>query len=169
MANAPSTNKTANTDIDGFVRRANRYIIEVAKSQSSGISGTMSFDVARVKTYTTAMRKYINYITAQPVLDLPETGPTEIDLPAKVEVPRMENDSSYDLCALFKLAVDEISDSQSSRIPTNLLPFDKLRILAIIDRADNFIDTFIVIVDPLDVPETSPSVPSTGPGIRGGV
>ena len=169
MTEATSTNRTANTDVDGFVRRANRYIMEVAKAQSSGISGTMSFDVARAKTYTAAMRKYINYITAQPVLDLPETGPTEIDLPPKVVVPRMENDSSYDLCALFKLAVDEISDSQSSRIPTNLLPFDKLRILAILDRADNFIDTFIVIVDPLDVPETSPSVPSTGPGLRGGV
>lgn len=169
MANVSSTNRTANTDVDGFVRRANRYIIEVAKSQSSGVSGTMSFDVLRAKSYIVGLRKYVAYITSQPLLDLPETGPTEIDLPAKVEVPRMENDSSYDLCALLKLAVDEISDCQSSRIPTNLLPFDKLRVLAILDRADSFIETFIVIVDPLDVPETSPSVPSTGPGVRGGV
>lgn len=129
----------------------------------------MSFDVLRAKSYIVGLRKYVAYITSQPLLDLPETGPTEIDLPAKVEVPRMENDSSYDLCALLKLAVDEISDCQSSRIPTNLLPFDKLRVLAILDRADSFIETFIVIVDPLDVPETSPSVPSTGPGVRGGV
>lgn len=169
MANPASPNKTANTDIDGFVRRANRYIMEIAKAQSSGVSGTMSFDVARAKSYIAGLRKYVGYITSQPLLDLPETGPTEIDLPAKVEVPRMENDSSYDLCALLKLAVDEMSDSQSSRIPTNLLPFDKLRVTAILDRADSFIETFIIVVDPLDVPETSPSVPSTGPGVRGGV
>ena len=168
MAN-PSPNKTANTDIDGFVRRANRYIMEVAKSQSSGESGTMSFDVVRAKSYIAGLRKYVSYITSQPLLDLPETGPTEIALPPKVVVPRMENDSSYDLCALLKLAVDEISDCQSSRIPTNLLPFDKQRVGAILDRADSFIETYITVIDPLDVPETSPSEASTGPGVRGGV
>lgn len=162
-------NKTCNTDIDGFVRRANRYIMEIAKAQSSSVSGTMSFDVARAKSYISGLRKYLSYITGQPILDLPETGPTEIDLPAKIAVPPMENDSSYDLCALLKLAVDELSDSQSSRIPTNLLPFDKLRTLAILDRADNFIETFIKVVDPLDNPETSPGTPSTGSGLRGGI
>ena len=169
MAEISVTNKTCNTDIDGFVRRANRYIMEVAKAQSSSVSGTMSFDVARAKSYITGLRKYMTYITSQPILDLPETGPSEIDLPPKIVVPRMENDSSYDLCALLKLTVDELSDSQSSRIPTNLLPFDKLRIVAILDRADNFIENFIKVVDPLDNPETSPGTPSTGSGLRGGI
>ena len=169
MSETTIGNKTCNTDIDGFVRRANRYIMEIAKAQSSSVSGTMTFDIVRAESYLAGLRKYVNYITGQPILDLPETGPSEIDLPPKVVVPRMENDSSYDLCALFKLMVDELSDSQSSRIPTNLLPFDKLRIVAIMDRADNFIDAFIKIVDPLDNPETSPGTPSTGPGLRGGI
>ena len=81
MTAPASTNKTCNTDIDGFVRRANRYIMEIAKAQSSGVSGTMSFDVARAKSYIIGLRKYVAYITSQPTLDLPETGPTEIDLP----------------------------------------------------------------------------------------
>ena len=169
MSETTIGNKTCNTDIDGFVRRANRYIMEIAKAQSSSVSGTMSFDVARAESYLAGLRKYVTYITSMPILDLPETGPSEIDLPPKVVVPRMENDSSYDLCALFKLMVDEISDSQSSRIPTNLLPFDKTRVLAIMDRADNFIDNFIKVVDPLDNPETSPGTPSTGSGLRGGI
>lgn len=169
MANTPTLNRTCNTDIDGFVRRANRYIMELCKSQSSGITGTISFDVVRAKSYIAGLRKYVGYITSQPLLDLPETGPTEIELPPKVVIPAMENDSSYDLAQLLKLAVDEISDSQSSRMASNLIPFDKTRVTAILDRSDNFIETFITVVDPLDTPETSPSVPSTGQGVRGGV
>lgn len=167
MANTPSLNKTCNTDIDGLTRRANRFIMEIAKSQSSGISGTISFDVVRAKSFIGGLRSYIAYFTGLPLLDLPETGPTEIDLPPKVVIPRMENDSSYDLAMLLQLLVDEMGDSQSSRLPTNLLAFDKTRALAILDRCDSFITTFITVVDPLDTPETSPSVPSTGQGLRG--
>lgn len=160
-------NKTCNTDIYGFVARGNRFIMEIAKAQSSGVSGTIPFDVERAKSYVSGLRKYVAYFTAQPLLDLPKTGPTEIDLPVKAVIPRMENDSSYDLCTLISLAVDEISDSESSRLPTNLLSFDKIRVTALLDRMDNFIDNFIIVVNPLDTPETSPSVPSTGQGVRG--
>lgn len=168
MADTSPDNKTCNTDIDGFVRRANRAIKELSKSQSSGVSGTSSFDVVRAKSYIAGLRTYLAFITSEPLMDLPETGPTAIDLPERVVIPPMENESTYDLCVFIKLAVDEISNSQSSRNSSGLVIHDLKRIIPILDRADSFLTKFMMVIDPLDNPETSPGTPSTGLGIRGG-
>lgn len=168
MTDATPDNKTCNTDIDSFVRRANRAIKELSKSQSSGVSGTSTFDVIRAKTYLVGLRSLLAFIISEPLMDLPETGPTTLDLPDRVVIPIMENDSTYDLCVLLKLAVDEISNSQSSRNSSGLILHDFKRITPILDRADSFITKFMMVVDPLDNPETSPSTPSTGYGVRGG-
>ena len=164
----PSATNTYNTDIFGLVRRINRFIVEMSKSQSSGVSKTLSFDVTRATSYITAVRVYLDWVTAQPELDLPETGPTSISLPVSPTIPEMENESTYDLCILLELARDELANSQSSRLSSNLIAFDASRLIAILDKADNFIASYVLIVDPLDQPETSPSHPMTGPG-RGGV
>lgn len=44
---ATTAAKTLNSDIFSMVRRINRFIFEILKSQSSGVSQTMPFDVAR--------------------------------------------------------------------------------------------------------------------------
>jgi hypothetical protein len=159
--------ETYNTDIYGLVRRMNRFILEMALSQSSGVSKTTTFDVARALSYINAVRQYLAWVTGQPELDLPETGPTKIKLPASPEIPDMENESMFDLCALFEIARDELANSQSSRLSSNLLVVDKNRLTAVLDKASAFIASYVTVVDPLDQPETSPMTAVTGPGRQG--
>ena len=162
-----SKSMTYNTDVYGIVRRINRFIVEIAKSQSSGVSQTNAFDVGRARSYLGAVVSYHNWVTAQPALDLPETGPTAIDLPAPPVVPLFENESMYDLCMLLELARDELANSQSSRLSSNLIGFDSGRLMAIIAKASSFIDGYVTVIDPLDQPETSPGTPMTGAGLSG--
>jgi hypothetical protein len=162
MASTTKENRTSNTDVFGLVRRINRFITEIMKSQSSGVSQTISFDVARARSYLAAIVAYHDWIIAQPLLDLPETGPTYIDLPAKPALPLFENESLYDICVLLELARDELSNSQSSNMSSNLISFDSSRLMA-----SKFITDYVTVIDPLDQPETSPATPSTGKGITG--
>lgn len=169
MATTPKNTlgSTYNTDVFGFVRRINRFIEEVFKSQSSGVSKTSTFDVTRAKTYITALRGYLAWVVGQPELDLPETSSRAIALPASPVIPQMENESLYDLAVLLELARDELSNSQSARMSSNLIGFDAGRLVAILDKVDAFIDDYILVIDPLDLPETSPQTEMTGDGRLG--
>ena len=148
---------TYNTDVYGLVRRINRFIEEVVKSQSSGVSKTSQFDVSRMRSYIAAMRAYLAWVVGQPELDLPETGPRSVTLPASPVIPLIENESLYDVAILFELARDELANSQSSRLSSNLIGFDASRFTSILDKATKFIDDYVTLIDPLDLPETSPS------------
>lgn len=161
------TGFTYNTDIFGLVRRINRFIEEVVKCQSSGVSKTTSFDVARMKSYIVAMRAYLAWTTSQPELDLPETGPRQVALPTNPVIPMIENESLFDVATLFEIARDELAHSQSSRMSSNLIGFDANRFTAILDKADKFIDEYVVTIDPLDLPETSPSKEMPVQGLKG--
>lgn len=162
-----TVNITYNTDVYGLVRRINRFIMEVVKSQSSGVSKTSTFDVARMRSYIAAMRAYLTWVTTQPELDLPETGPRPTELPVSPVIPMIENESLYDVATLFELARDELAASQSSRMSSNLIAFDATRFVAILDKAEKFIDDYVVLVDPLDLPETSPAQAMQGKGLLG--
>jgi len=164
---AEATNITYNTDIDGLVRRINRFITEIFLAQSSGLSKTAAFDVARMQSYTKAIRQYVAWVVQMPLLDLPETGPRSINLPANPVVPMMENESMYDVAILIELARDELIASQSSRMSSNLIKFDQARLTAILDKVDAFIVGYISTIDPLDLPESSPMSEVTGPGLGG--
>ena len=172
MANTSNTSKqpvleTYNNDVRGLVQRINRFILEMAHSQSSGVSKTTSFDVVRALSYIDAVRKYHAWVIDQPELDLPETSPHKYKLPASPEIPEMENESIYDICTLFAVARDELANSQSSRLSSNLIPFDSSRLLAVLNKVSNFIATYVTVVDPLDQPETSPMAAVTGLGRQG--
>lgn len=164
-AQTPKT--TYNTDVWSLVRRVNRFITEVVKSQSSGISQTMPFDVARVLSYTAAIRSFVAWVVAQPLLDLPETGPQEMPLPDSPVIPPMENESAFDICMLLEIARDELANSQSARMATNLIKYDHDRLLAIVTKLENFVQTYIGVAEPLDLPESSPMQAVTGSGRQG--
>jgi hypothetical protein len=163
MADSKST---CNTDVHSIFRRANRFIAEISKAQSSNISQTTPFDIVRVKSYVASMRSFLNHIVNQPWLDLPETGPMPIALPGEEPLPRMENESSYDVCLLFAMLRDETANSQSSRLPTNLIKFDYDRAVKILDKIDSML-AYINASEPLDLPESSPREVLTGPGATG--
>lgn len=165
VGKAPATS-TYNIDVHSIVRRYNRILIEILKSQSSGISQTMPFDVVRVTSYITAMQNFLDFVVGQPLLDCPETGPTEIALPTNPAIPYIENESGYDLMQLIQIARDEIANSQSSRIPTNLVSFDYERQKSYLQKITNLL-TYISGSEPLDLPESSPMVVMSGPGNQG--
>lgn len=167
QTNVQTPSQTCNTDVFSLIRRINRFIFEVVKSQSSGISQTMPFDIARVKSYTASLRSFIAWVVAQPLLDLPETGPQWITLPKSPEIPDIENESAYDICVLFELLRDELANSQSARLSTNLMKFDHDRAQAIIQKIDNLVDQYIAVAEPLDLPESSPMHDVSGPGRQG--
>jgi hypothetical protein len=163
----PAPIMTYNTDVDGICRRINRFIKEVFLSQSSGVSATITFDVTRIQNYVKAIRAYVAWSVAMPLLDLPETGPTAITMAANPILPVIENESLYDIAVMLELARDELVNSQSSRMSTNLIPFDRDRLIAIMDKIDNFILNYIQTNTPLDLPESSPMAPVSGPGATG--
>lgn len=163
---ARQATSTYNIDVHSIVRRYNRILEEIARSQSSGVSFTNPFDVNRIASYVIAMRNFQNFVVAQPLLDCPETGPTEIALPENPRMPVLENESMMDVINLVEIARDEVANSQSARMPTNLLKFDK-------DRQDSYLGKieqlmmYIASSEPLDLPESSPMQDVTGSGRQG--
>jgi len=157
---------TYNTDVHSISRRYNRLLVEFLKSQSSGVSQTMPFDLVRARTYLASIRRYLDYIIGEPLLDCPETGPTEIPLPPKPVIQNLENDSLWDIINLVIIARDELENSQSARLPTNLVRFDYMRQTAVLQKISNLID-YVEAAEPLDLPESTPMQLVTGPGQRG--
>jgi hypothetical protein len=157
---------TYNIDVHSIVRRYNRMLIEIQKSQSSGVSFSNPFDVARLTSYVSSMKNYQNWVISQPLLDCPETGPTEIVLPVSPDMTLIENESSYDAIQLIEIARDEIANSQSSRMPTNLLKFDFDRQQRYLDKLLKLLE-YVAASEPLDLPESSPMVEVSGSGRTG--
>jgi hypothetical protein len=157
---------TYNLDVHSLSRRLNRFVGELVKSQSSGISQTMPFDLIRVKTFVSALKSYSGHVVADPLLDLPETSPDAITLPTPTAIPSMENDSVWDLCNLLDTARAELENSQSSRLSTNLVKYDYQRLLAVLAKAESLI-AYIEAAEPLDLPESAPRDAMTGQGQLG--
>ena len=86
--------------------------------------------------------------------------------PAPV-VPDMENESLSDICRLLELGRDELIHSQSARQGAKLIGFDSIRLLQIVDKCEKFMADYVAMATPLDLPESSPRAPMTGPGNQG--
>ncbi len=165
VGSAPATS-TCNIDVHSIYRRYQRILDEVAKSQSSGISQVMPFDVTRIKSYLGSMNAFLDFVVDQPLLDCPETGPMEMPLPTRRPVQPIENESAYDLMQLIAIARDEVANSQSSRVPTNLVKFDYDRQKAYLAKVNKLLE-YIAAAEPLDLPESSPQVAMSGQGQQG--
>lgn len=156
-----------NQDIVGLFDRINRFIEELIKSVSSGLSLTNSFDQARLAIYLDAIDRYHEWVKAQPHLDLPETAPQPFILEANPIIPNVENESINDVIRLLVAARDELINSQSARLPAQMLVFDSVRLTAIIEKIRRLLEDYIAVTEPLDLPESSPREVVTGPGRTG--
>lgn len=162
MANTVS--KTYNTDIVGLYARINRFIVEAQHQQSSGTSQVNPFDQARLLSYLSAIRTYHDHVQAAPSLDLPETHPREYDLPERPANIILENESLNDIIRLLELGRDELTNSQSARLPAKLISFDSVRFLQIISKCERFMADYVAVATPLDLPESSPKSAMTAQG-----
>ena len=156
-----------NHDVAGLARRINRFIEELMHSSSAGGSQMTEHDQARLSTYFNALTTYVNHIVSEPLLDLPETHPREIVLDENPNVVSVENESVRDVIMLLELARDETVSGQSARMASTLVPFDKDRLMSIVEKADRFLTSYIQTTTPLDLPESSPMRAMTAPGRSG--
>ena len=156
-----------NHDVAGLCRRLNRFIIELQKSASSSVSDMSTFDQDRLQSYLDAIKSYRSWVISQPQLDLPETHPKEIEIGKEPETPDVDNEGVRDTVYMMGICRDEIVNSQSARRASGFISFDDRRLMAIVDKCQHFLDDYIKLVQPIDMPETSPLNETTGAGSLG--
>ena len=159
-----------NHDVAGICTRVHRFIVEVKKCVSAGMAQVNAFDQVRLAKYLDAVDAYVDWVVSQPQLDLPETHPRllEVTLMPDDDVENIENESLRDVARMFKLAILEVSASQSARAGSGLVSFDEVRVRAVVTKIRALLTNYIANIDPLDLPESSPAYPMSGHG-KGGV
>lgn len=157
---------TCNVEVWWYAARINRFIIELQKSQSSNINGAISFDMTRTRSYIAAQIKALETIASMPNVDLPETGPTLLPLPAPPTILYTENDTVNLLVQWLEISRDELTNSASARRPCGIEKFDFDRALSYLNRMGKVCD-YQGSVDPLDLPESTPREDVTPAGELG--
>ena len=158
---------TLNTDVVGLNERIRRFLMEVMKSASANSSQVKEADLSRLKSYLSSLRSYLDHVSREPELDLPETNPKVYTLKPLPALADIENESLADCCRLLELSREELVHSQSARLASGIIAFDKDRQVKIIEKAERFIKDYIEVVTPLDLPESSPMDPITPHGKLG--
>jgi len=157
-----------NMDVAGLVRRLRRFKYEWAKSASGNASYVSQADGDRLRSYLEGLRAYLLWVQGQPNLDLPEShGGRVIDLGEPENLPKVENEAVVDIMRHWDILEEELVNSQSSRLASRLLEPDLIRANALLERMANFLDDYIMRIQPLDLPESSPLREGVGAGRTG--
>lgn len=164
---ADATQVVYNHDIVGIQTRLNRFITEMYNSVSNGTSQTNTFDQVRLSSYLDAIDGYHAWVLGQPHLDLPETSPRAYALEANPVIADIENEDLADVIRMLQISRDEIVNSQSARDAAGLNKFDSARLSSIVAKVRAFLTSYMTKVSPLDLPESSPQDPLSGPGKLG--
>lgn len=153
-----------NMDVAGLVRRIRRYKYEVNKCVSAGLMHTTQGDYTRFISYLNALKTYFDWMVSQPQQDLPEWHPTNIDLGEGEKLAHPENEALADLITQLTALEEEMGFCQSARMHTAMMAHDEKRFRDIVQKIENFINDYIMLVQPLDMPESTPSQALTGVG-----
>ena len=156
-----------NMDVAGLIRRIRRFRYETVKAASSSLANLSNADIGRLTSYLSALTTYANWVVSQPELDLPESSPMTYDLGDAESLPVPENESLVDLETMWRLLEIELGNSQSARMPANLISHDERRLREIIAKSESFLADYASQVQPLDLPESAPLRANTGAGRTG--
>lgn len=156
-----------NVDVTYLCDKVARYSIEVMKSVSANLAFTNQFDMARMLGYLGDIDKAVEYVQAQPQLDMPESHPMLHPIEPFPTVVDMESDELDHVVRLLRAGYIELANSQSARMPAGLLPFDAARVTALVAKNRNWLTTYVAERQPMDLPESSPQEPMTGDGRPG--
>ena len=156
-----------NDNVAGLWDRLNRFIVELVRSTSSNITEFADADVKRLKSYLNELTGYIDWIVSAPAMDYPETHPKGRTLLEPPLVPAISNPMVNDALFLLQRLRGELVSSESARRASGLTGFDEARARAVIARTESFLEDYVAKFTPLDLPESSPKAPMTGPGIVG--
>lgn len=153
-----------NVHIVGIVRKIHRYRYEMVKSVSNSQSGVSDADFQRFKSFITDFRSYLAEVISQPAMDAPKASPKEYTLPVAESLPDPDNDAILEMKNYWDLLEEEISKSNSNAIASGLSVFDHSRIVAMVDRIEQFLDRYVSNVLPVDFVESMPLRKVTGEG-----
>ena len=157
-----------NHDVVWLFDQVGRFHVELAKSQSSPVSGMIAPDQQRLQSYLSSIKEAIVFVQAMPILDMPETHPRPYVLEPFPPETNVENESINVILRLLRAAAVELANSQSARYSSRLQPFDEARFLAIINKIEAFLTGYIQKnAVPLDIPESSPEEKMTTDGHMG--
>jgi hypothetical protein len=156
-----------NMDLVGVFNRIQRDIIEIQKSQSANVSLVLEADLIRWKSYLSRHRTLIGHIADKPDIDAPETNPIKFPLRPETSLQEVENESCNKLALMLNLAAKELVGSQSARLSSGLLGFDRDRIMKFYEKMEKYIVDFVEQATPQDLPESSPRAAIQGPGAGG--
>ena len=157
-----------NHDVLMVVDMLDRFSKEANRSQSTGISGMISHDIIRMRTYTSSLRRLHDWITSQPSpLDLPETHPREFPLEPPPVIVNVESEAVNMINRLLDASRTELVNSASARLSSGMVIHDSVRLLSIVNKIDAFLTDYVEEQLPLDLPESSPEESMTGHGNRG--
>jgi hypothetical protein len=159
--------KTGNMNIRELVNKTNHFIKEILKSQSSGLTYINEHDIKRMNSYIKDLNLMIDWVVKQPLLDLPEVVPTEYGLLPFTEWTEPQNFKIATIAKYFMALRTEAVNSQSSRQGSGFIGPDEVRFRQILKEVENYLTTYVAESNPLDMPESTPSVEGTGPGLGG--
>lgn len=167
-ASIPQTdNATINIDVAMIVRLLDRAIIEVVRSQSAPISGVRVADASRLESYLKEMESFVTWASRQPESDTPKSAPMVIKLDTPLALPAIENDAMWRVAQLLDTARFEVANSQSGGMPNGIKSQDKDRWMSYFADVRRFMGEHVAIVNPVDLPESSPRDPIQGLGRLG--
>jgi hypothetical protein len=164
---AEALSKVFNQDIVFLNDKIDRFIDECNHSQSAGQSGINVHDQARLVSYCVALRFAHDWIQSVPLLDLPETHPKEFPLEAHPELHDNESEEINQVVRLLWALKTELVNSQSARGASRLNAHDSKRFIDIVTKIEKFLTDYVAMVEPLDLPESSPRESMTTPGRAG--
>jgi len=157
-----------NHDVVAYVARLDRFMEELHKSASSGVSEMNVFDQTRLQTYISALRALKAHQESQPQLDLPEShGNFKWEVGAGPQLEGVENESINDALRLLKTARFELVNSQAARVGAGWNEHDSLRVNSYVDKIESLLTNYIQVATPLDMPESSPFAERSGSGRLG--
>lgn len=141
-----------------------RFAFEVIKSQSSNLNIYREADAARLASYLDAIDTAHGWVISLPEMDLPETTPHEYEVEPFPEKVDADNEAVNMIQDLLEACYIELNKSQSSRMGAGMNTHDSSRLKSTVDHCRKFLNDYILQVQPLDQPESTPMEPHTGPG-----
>jgi len=158
---------TNNHDVRALHSELNRYVEEVQKAQSANLAVIREADMIRFRSYLARYIEILDWVVAQPQVDLPESHPDVYVLEEFLAPDKLENEVLNTFSTLLSLARKENANSASSRGPSGLLPQDEARQRQYVAKMNALLGMSEVIT-PADFPESSPRAAGITDG-RGGI
>lgn len=158
-------NYVLNLDIPFLHAKLNDILLNLQQDGDS-VMWTQA-DQGRFSSYLQAIADDLNYLAAQPILDLPKVKGRQYPLEADPDLKTVDNQDVLYVMRVMVALRDEIANSESNRLPNGILPFELTRWLAVITKLQNYMTNYEAKNNPMDLPSSQPETPQAGPGQAG--